>query len=347
MHNVPSESTWKCCKCTAIKPEAETDCLTRAKGYRGGDPSLATCTHERCQKCLVITPTAVPETIPATISQLGLVSKPSFVQSLLTRSNTVKVAPVLLRSNTLKTASSVGALVTKAEASAPEPTPARTKVWGWGKKVMGALPATETMKPVVKTSVPVAETAVTRGTAVEIPEIFKNKASDGKEELPIPEAAPVARTGWLRKARSGATITASKEEPPIPEADAVASELPAAKTGGWWGFTKSKTELRPVAKQEPMTKSPPNSEGGKTLSAFEQVQLSRNYAYTPYEPQKLDLPEGLHHAWECCACKTGKLHRVRPSEEICQLFLGRTGTRCSHRRCEDCVKRVLHGVFDD
>lgn len=333
---------------------AEIDCLTRAKDYKGGDPALAICTHERCQGCRVVGPTAASENIPANVPPPNLVSKPSFVQSLLTRSNTVKAAsaigaPVLLRSNTMKLGSSVGPLVSNAERSTPGFAPVRKKAWGWGKKVAGKegdIPTAETTELVAKASVPAAETSVTRVPGLETPEILIRKAADAKEELPIPEVAAVARTGWLSGAKAEAAISIAKEEPPIREAVPLGEVNPAAKPGGWWGFTRSKTELVLTAKEEQMMEATSSYEGD-TTPTFEEVQLSRNYAYTPYEPPTLELPEGLQHAWECCMCKTGKLHRVRPGDESCQLLLGKTGTRCPHRRCEDCVKRVLQGIFYD
>lgn len=388
MQNLSEESTWKCCKCGAVKAMTETDCLTRAKGYRGGNPSLATCIHERCRECHLTTPTPVPTPQPE------LVSEPSFLQSL-GRSNTVKAASivaetpvpkealvakteasaleaaltptlslepkllprpgffqVLSRSNTVKPASAAEAsvakeaLVAKAEPSALESALVKKKGWGWGKK---AVPDIETPGKIAETSLPVAETQLARVPTVHVSGIVKTKAPSTKEDHAIPEA-PEAKPGWSIRAKSEAAEPITKED--IPNQDTVqsttAKEIPAPKKGwGWWATSETSLTTKESAMAEATTaKEEPTGEAKPPIT-FEETQLSRNYAYTPYEPPALELPDGLYHAWECCACQTGRLHRVRPENEICQLLLGRSEERCPHRRCKDCVKRVLRGVFYD
>lgn len=329
MESIPEEATWKCCKCGTVKSMTETDCLTRAKGYKGGDPALATCTHERCQQCRITTPTPAPRPKLALKPSMGTVAKMTMPFSSKA-GTTAEVAPVA------EAAMPKEALVAKADPSNPKPTPAKKRGWNLSKKTVPTAEAVAVAETSVA-EVSKAETSAAEVPAVEIPTILITKAPETNADqpdikaTPIEKAAPVIITGWLSRTK---TEEAAKAEPSNPE------PIPEKKRG--WNLWK-KTEAIPTAKEEAMAEAITGSEPKRPI--FDQDP--KNWPYMPYEPSKVELVEGLHHAWECCACKTGKLHRVRPENEICELFLVSTGARCPHKRCRDCQKRVMRGVFYD
>lgn len=331
MESIPEEAIRQCCKCGAAKFMAENDCLARTKGDKGGDPTLATCTHERCQQCRIITPKTAQRPKLAPKPSMGKGAKMTMLFSSKA-ATTTEVIPVA------EAAMPKEALVANADPPNLKPTPSKKRGWNLFKKTV---PIDEGF-PVAQTSVakvPVAETPMTEVPAVEIPTMLMTAAPETKADHPdlkappIENAAPVIITGWLGRTKSE-EAPAAKAEPPNPE--------PTSEKKRGWNLWK-KTEAIPTAKEEAMAEAITGSEPKRPIF----YQDPENWPYMPYERPKVELPEGLHHAWECCACKTGKLHRVRPENEICELFLVSTGARCPHKRCKDCQKRVMRGVFYD
>ncbi|QDS77009.1 hypothetical protein FKW77_006209 [Venturia effusa] len=341
MESLSEKATWRCCKCEAVKSMAETDCLTRAKGYKGRDPALATCTHQRCQECRTI--------IPTSEKRPGLVSKPSFVQSLF-RSNTVKAASVAELSTSKATPAE------KAETSTPEPAPAKKKGWNlFGKTVIKdeavGLAETQAVKVLA------AETPLARIPGDDMPPAFINKALGLQGAVTMSEPGPLGKSGWLNKAKSEAVlgakeglsipmpvsaapaadsgrltkvkseaVLAAEEDSPLPEAAPIEKATSTVKKGwAWW----PKSEPVPAA-EETSTDNVMMVDRDSKEAEPNRGPHFRTYTYTPYEPPKLELPEGLQHAWECCACNTGKLNRVDPSHETCDLLLKRSGRPATH-----------------